>query len=155
MARTIQSPGVETKEIDLSLRPELPIGTMVLVPGFSQNGPTDELIQVTSASDFEQIYGKPTTSVERYFYHTVRSALNSPANVFCSRMPYGAGGGSDRADRYSALVYPVFPRPKASYLQTVGSAHPAYGKLYDWLVDPCCNKFKVVGCVPCNLICAL
>ena len=134
MARTIQSPGVETKEIDLSLRPELPIGTMVLVPGFSQNGPTDELIQVTSASDFEQIYGKPTTSVERYFYHTVRSALNSPANVFCSRMPYGAGGGSDRADRYSALVYPVFPRPKASYLQTVGSAHPAYGKLYDWLV---------------------
>lgn len=131
MARTIQSPGVETKEVDLSLRPELPIGTAVLVPGFSQNGPTDELIQVTSASDFEQIYGKPTTSVERYFYHTVRSALNSPANVYCSRLPYGAGGGSDRADRYSALVYPVFPRPKISSLQSLGTSHT----LYNWLVS--------------------
>lgn len=134
MARTIQSPGVETKEIDLSLRPDLPIGTMVLVPGFSQNGPTDELIQVTSASDFEQIYGKPTTPVERYFYHTTRAALNSPANVFCSRLPYGEGGGSDRADKYSALVYPVFPRPKASVLEGLGSSHPAHGALYDWLV---------------------
>lgn len=133
MARTIQSPGVETKEIDLSLRPELPIGTMVLVPGFSQNGPTDELIQVTSASDFEQVYGKPTTPVERYFYHTTRAALNSPANVFCSRMPYGAGGGSDRADRYSALVYPVFPRPKAVALEALGPHHTAHGSLYSWL----------------------
>ena len=130
MARTIQSPGVETKEVDLSLRPELPIGTAVLVPGFSQNGPTDELIQVTSASDFEQIYGKPTTSVERYFYHTVRAALNSPANVYCSRLPYGAGGGSDRADMYSALVYPVFPRPKVSALEAL----PASDSLKQWLI---------------------
>ena len=111
MARTIQSPGVEIKEVDLSLRPALPVGTTVLIPGFSQNGPTDELIQVTSASEFEQIYGSPTTPVERYFYHTVRSALNSPANVFCTRMSYGPGGGTDEADKYSALVYPVFPKP--------------------------------------------
>ncbi|MDC3298447.1 phage tail sheath subtilisin-like domain-containing protein [bacterium] len=128
MARTIQSPGVEIKEVDLSLRPDIPVGTTVLISGFSQNGPTDELIQVTSASDFEQIYGAPTTPVERYFYHTVRASLNSPANVYVSRMPYGAGAGSDRADKYSALVYPVFPKPKTSEL------HKAHG-LYEQLVQ--------------------
>ena len=60
MARTIQSPGVEINEIDLSLRPNLPVGTSVLVAGFSDKGPSDETIQVTSLSEFEQIYGLPT-----------------------------------------------------------------------------------------------
>jgi hypothetical protein len=133
MARTIQSPGVEIKEVDLSLRPDIPIGTTVLVPGFSQNGPTDELIQVTSVSDFEQVYGKPTTPVERYFYHTVRSSLNSPANVFCSRLAYGAGAGGDLADKYSALVYPVFPRPSTESLEALPIAHPLKQALVNYL----------------------
>ena len=51
MARTIQSPGVEINEIDLSIRPNIPAGTTILVPGFSDKGPTDEVIQVTSASE--------------------------------------------------------------------------------------------------------
>jgi hypothetical protein len=59
MARTIQSPGVEIKEIDLSLRPALATGTTVLATGFTDRGPTDEVIQVTSLSEFEQIYGTP------------------------------------------------------------------------------------------------
>ena len=133
MARTIQSPGVEIKEVDLSLRPDIPIGTTVLVPGFSQNGPTDELIQVTSASDFEQVYGKPTTPVERYFYHTVRASLNSPANVFCSRLAYGPGAGGDLADKYSALVYPVFPRPAYKSLENLPMAHPLKQALVNFL----------------------
>ena len=124
MARTIHSPGVEIKEVDLSLRPELPIGTTVLVPGFSQNGPTEELIQVTSVSDFEQIYGKPTTPVERYFYHTIRSSLNSTANVYACRMSYGGGQGTNVANEYSALVYPVFPRPLVESLEALNSSHP-------------------------------
>lgn len=133
MARTIQSPGVEIKEVDLSLRPDIPIGTTVLVPGFSQNGPTDELIQVTSVSDFEQIYGKPTTPVERYFYHTVRSSLNSSANVYCSRLAYGPGAGGDLADKYSALVYPVFPRPTTKSLEALPMSHPLKQALVSYL----------------------
>ena len=132
MARTIQSPGVEIKEVDLSLRPELPIGTTVLVPGFSQNGPTEELIQVTSVSDFEQIYGKPTTPVERYFYHTIRSSLNSTANVYACRMSYGANQGSTVANEYSALVYPVFPRPTIDSLESLPVGHPLKTKLVNY-----------------------
>ena len=104
--RTIQSPGVEISEIDLSLRPALPTGTNVIIPGFSQKGPTEEVIEITTLSEFEQVYGTPTNAAERYFYHTVKAIKTSPANCFVYRLPYGAGRG-DEADGYSALCYPV------------------------------------------------
>ena len=91
------------------------------------------MIQVTSVSDFEQIYGKPTTPVERYFYHTVRSSLNSPANVYCSRLAYGPGAGGDLADKYSALVYPVFPRPSIESLEALPMAHPLKQSIVNYL----------------------
>jgi hypothetical protein len=109
MARTIQSPGVEIKEVDLSLRPELPAGTTVLIPGFAHQGPTDEIILITSISEFEQLYGAPSNSAERYLYHTARAALNSTANVNIVRLSYGQGSGADVTDQYSALIYPVIP----------------------------------------------
>lgn len=106
--RTIQSPGVELSEIDLSLRPSLPVGTNVLIAGFSQKGPTEEVIEITSTSEFEQVYGTPTNAAERYFYHTLKAVKSSPANTFVYRLPYGGeGDNGDVADMYSALVYPV------------------------------------------------
>ena len=111
MARTIQSPGVEIKEVDLSLRPQLPVGTTVFIPGFANQGPTDELLTVSSLSEFEQIYGLPSNAAERYMYHTVKAVFQSPANILVSRLPYGTGAGSTVADKYSVQVYPVIPRP--------------------------------------------
>jgi len=109
MARTIQSPGVEINEIDLTLRPLTQEGTSVFITGFSNQGPIDEVLQPTSISEFEQIYGAPTNDAERYFYHSVRSVLNtSPAKVLVSRLPYGDGRGEGFDSwKYSALVYPV------------------------------------------------
>jgi len=106
MARTIQSPGVEIKEIDLTLRANLPIGTYVMVPGFADRGPTDEVVQVTSQTEFENIYGLPTTPAERYFYHSVRPLFNSPANVLTYRLPYGADKGAGFGNSYGVLAYP-------------------------------------------------
>ena len=111
MARTIQSPGVEVKEVDLSLRPQLPVGTTVFIPGFANQGPTDELLTISSLSEFEQVYGLPQNSAERYMYHTVKAVFQSPANVLVSRLPYGLGAGTTVADKYSVQVYPVIPRP--------------------------------------------
>ena len=111
MARTIQSPGVEVKEVDLSLRPQLPIGTTVFIPGFANQGPTDELLTLSSLSEFEQIYGLPQNAAERYMYHTVKAVFQSPANVLVSRLPYGQGAGATVADKYSVQVFPVIPRP--------------------------------------------
>ena len=107
MGRTIQSPGVEINEIDLSLRPNIATGTTVLATGFADKGPTDEVIQVTSLSEFEQIYGVPTTPAERYFYHTVKPIFNSQANILTYRLPYGSESGEGFGNSYGALAYPV------------------------------------------------
>ena len=111
MARTIQSPGVEVKEVDLSLRPQLPTGTTVFIPGFANQGPTDELLTLSSLSEFEQVYGLPANAAERYMYHSVKAAFQSPANVLVSRLPYGTGAGATVADKFSVQVFPVIPRP--------------------------------------------
>jgi hypothetical protein len=106
--RTIQSPGVEIREIDLTQRPAEPVGTSVFIPGFSNQGPTDEILNVGTFADFEDIYGKPTNAAERYFYHSVKQVFNSDANVYVSRLPYGTGNGlSDEDNKYTALFYPT------------------------------------------------
>ena len=65
MARTIQSPGVEIREVDLTLRPVVNQGTSVFIAGFANQGPIDEVLQPTSLSEFEQIYGVPTNAAEQ------------------------------------------------------------------------------------------
>ena len=107
MNRTIESPGIETREVDLTLRASLPVGTNVFVQGFADTGPTDELINVTSVSELEQIYGTPTNAAERYFYHTSKQVLESPGNLLTNRLPYGLSGGGGYSSDYSALLFPV------------------------------------------------
>ena len=105
--RTITSPGVEIRESDLSLITPLNIGTNFYVTGFAQRGPLDEVLKITSKQELDNIFGHPTNSPERYFYHTVDQLLNSPGNVYASRLPYGASTGDGFGSVYSALVYPV------------------------------------------------
>lgn len=108
MARTIQSPGVEIREVDLTLRPVVNQGTSIFITGFSNQGPVDEVLEPTSLSDFEQVYGLPTNAAERYFYYTVKAALQAPVQLKLTRLPYGeAKGEGFEAWRYSALAYPV------------------------------------------------
>ena len=105
--RTIQSPGVEIRERDLSQNPVLPAGTNVFLAGFAPKGPSDEIIQLTTVGDLEQIYGAPSTPAERYFHFTARQILqDSPANLFVNRLPYGDDKGKGFGNKYGALVYP-------------------------------------------------
>ena len=108
MARSIQSPGVEIFEKDLTLSPILPVGTNIFMTGFAPKGPCDEIIQITSVEELEQVYGTPTNASERYFYYGARQILNSSTgNLYISRMPYGDGIGEGYGSTYGALVYPV------------------------------------------------
>ena len=109
MARTINSPGVEIHEVDLSNRTNVQVGTNVLVAGFASQGPTDELVNITSVSELEQIYGVPTNAAERYMYYSAIQQLNANANLLVSRVPYGSGSGEGFANTYSALAFPVIP----------------------------------------------
>jgi len=123
MARSIQSPGVEIIEKDLSLSPVLPAGTNIFMAGFAGKGPTDEILQITSLEEFEQVYGVPTNSAERYFYYSARQVLNSSSgNLYVSRMPYGDGSGDGYGSSFGALVYPVVAvkeKLKVTYSTTV------------------------------------
>ena len=106
--RTIQSPGVEIREIDISQVAFQPAGTNVFLAGFAQRGPTDEVLQVTSIQELEQIYGVPATPAERYFYHTAKQIVtDSNASLYVNRLPYGPGAGYGYGSTYGALVYPV------------------------------------------------
>jgi hypothetical protein len=105
--RTITSPGVEIRERDLSLRIPQNIGTNVFLAGFANQGPTDEVIKISTRDELEQIYGTPTNSSERYFYYSARELLNSPASIYTFRLPYGVDSGAGFSNAYSALVYPV------------------------------------------------
>lgn len=105
--RRINSPGVQIDEVDLSQYLNPQPGTTVFVAGYSPQGPTDEVINITSASELEQIYGLPETPAERYFYHSCKEVLNSPGNLLTTRLPYGSGGGEVFGGSYGALFYPV------------------------------------------------
>lgn len=105
--RSINSPGIQITEKDLSVNPNPPVGTQIFATGFASEGPTDVVLNITSTSELENTFGKPTTPAERYFYNTCREILNSPANLIVSRLPYGAGAGEQFATAYSALLYPV------------------------------------------------
>jgi len=118
MALSIQSPGVQIIETDLSQTVTLPVGTSVYVAGFASQGPTDEVIQITSISEFESIFGTPTNAAESYFYYNCQAVLNSSGNLLTTRLPYGSGNGLGFAATYSALVYPVV---SASTGFTIGS----------------------------------
>lgn len=121
--RQIQSPGVQINEIDLSLRPNIPVGVNVFLTGYTSQGPTDEIIQVTSLSEYEEIFGLPYNAAERYAYHSIKPVLDSSANVWFSRLPYGDNSGDIFAnEKYSALIYPVLPEDGATHFETLSTA---------------------------------
>ena len=118
MARAIKSPGVQIIETDLSNYQEVGGGTTVYLAGFAPQGPTEETLLVTTIAEFEQIYGTPETGAERYFYHSAKEILNSPATLLTTRLPYGSGLGEGYAQQYSALLFPVISSGNTFTLDT-------------------------------------
>ena len=111
MIRTIDSAGVELTENDVSLRTKTPVGTNVLVHGFASQGPTNELVTVSTKEELDELFfgnKGPTNPAETYFYSSCKEILNSPSTLMVTRLPYGSGGGYDDGDsEYSALAYPL------------------------------------------------
>ena len=108
MARTINSPGVEIFERDESESTVLQAGTNILVQGFAHQGPTNELVHITSKEELNQVYfggNGPTNDAEQYFYHSCAEILNSPANLYTIRLPYGLDSGVGFSGKFVALAY--------------------------------------------------
>jgi len=105
--RTIASPGVQINELDLSIIARPTGGTNVFMAGFTPQGPTDEIINVGSVIEFEDVFGQPENAAERYLYHSAKQVLNNNGNLLVSRLPYGSEEGTGFSNSYSALVYPI------------------------------------------------
>ena len=89
--RSIQHPGVEVREIDLSEYFSSPAATSInnaYVMGFTQKGPIYDCSWITSQAEFIAVYGEPKTEAERYLYYAVQSILANGGNAIVSRMPY-------------------------------------------------------------------
>lgn len=125
--RTINSPGVEIREIDISTRAITPVGTNVLAVGYAPQGPTYEVVELSSLTEFETVYGTPTNAAERYFYYSVRQLFTNGTNptVKTARLPYGAGSAEGEASGYSALAYPVLAIPASGSYTTPTAAATA------------------------------
>ncbi len=93
MSRTIESAGVEVRERDISLYQQAPAGTNIAIFGFANQGPTDEPIQITTITEYQEVFGLPSSAAERYAYQTVGEVLNTDARVLVTRLPYGSGDG--------------------------------------------------------------
>ena len=140
---SLSAPGVEVREYNNSLRISNNTGTTVFVPGYAAQGPVEEVIQIGSITDFENVYGIPTNDAERYFYYTCLAILNNSGlgtTLLTSRLPYGAGEGDNVANAYTLLAYPVVPFVK----------HSADSKSYDYFKAPenFANHFILNGEVP-------
>ena len=105
--RTIASPGVQINELDLSVIARPTGETNVFMAGFTPQGPTDEIINIGSVTEFEDVFGQPQNAAERYLYHSARQVLNNNGNLLVSRLPYGTEEGTGFSNSYSATVYPI------------------------------------------------
>lgn len=113
--RTINSPGIQITETDLSSYAQTVVGTNVFVAGFAPQGPIDQVNQITTISEFESTYGVPANAAEAYFYENCKQIIQSPGNLYCTRLPYGSGAGEGFAEQYSALLFPTATAVSVTY----------------------------------------
>ncbi len=104
---SLESPGILIREVDRSATVNPAVGTNIYLAGFTPQGPTDEPINLISFTEFEEVFGLPTTPAERYSYNAVKQLFTSNASIIFTRMPYGSGAGYGYSETYNALVFPL------------------------------------------------
>lgn len=88
--RTIQSPGVEIREIDKSQFAPSIVGTYCLVQGFADKGVDLDPLEIASNSDLEANFGLPTNEAERYFYYSCAEVIRQGGNLVAAKLPYNS-----------------------------------------------------------------
>ena len=86
--RTIQHPGIEIRETDLTEYRDTVTTNNAYVIGFADRGPIYDYSWVTTQSEFIKLYGTPQTEAEKYLFYAVQSILNNGGTPLVARMPY-------------------------------------------------------------------
>lgn len=145
MIRTLQHPGVEINEIDLSQYTAREGQTRFLIPGFSSAGEELTPVEITSKGSFIDTFGEPSTDAEKYFYYATANVLDEQGAAICIKLPY-----QDTRDQYnavkigfthhqiSALGYPLYTdEDPASGIcgYAGGDASALYNNICNQLID--------------------
>ena len=112
MSNIIASPGVQFNEIDFTINSRVPNNNTVFMTGFANQGPVYEPVYVTTLAEYEQIFGAPTNSAERYLYHSARQILQkTQSQLLVTRLPYEISNATVNSNNerlnHSVLVYPL------------------------------------------------
>jgi hypothetical protein len=112
MSNIIASPGVQFNEIDFTINSRIPNNNTVFMTGFANQGPVYEPVYITTLAEYEQIYGAPTNSAERYLYHSARQILQkTQSQLLIVRLPYeipnAVTNSNNERLNHSVLVYPL------------------------------------------------
>ena len=101
--RTIQHPGVEVNEIDISQYTPAAAGTTSLIIGFADKGEDYLPLEFTSIKSWLTYFGKPTNEAERYFYAGSVESIGQNGKTIVTKLPYE----NDNKDQYITSVYGV------------------------------------------------
>lgn len=104
MRRTIQAPGIELRETDKSQynKPDYSIvGTTSLVCGFADKGENYVINWINTIQNFEEVFGRPETEEEKYFYNASNEVLKKGGILLASRLPYI----NDSKDHFTYVEY--------------------------------------------------
>ena len=86
--RTINHPGIETQEVDMSGSTEQVGGTTTLVMGFFPQGESNKPVRPTSLTAVKSYFGTPENEAERYAYYAAKTVFDNGGNLIASRIPY-------------------------------------------------------------------
>ena len=86
--RTIQHPGFEFFETDLSIYSDYQQNTDALVVGFFAKGPILEPVALTDLNQYSMYFGTPESEAEVYFYEGIKAVLDAGGSVTAVRLPY-------------------------------------------------------------------
>lgn len=101
--RTINSPGIEITERDISQYTTGPVGTAVLVTGFAAKGRDYEPILITSRSAWLQQFGEPSNEAEKYFFNAGMEVINQGGKLYACKLPYK----NKSLNKFTAKTYTV------------------------------------------------
>lgn len=86
--RTINHPGIQINEYDLSDYASTVGGTTSLVIGFSPQGRSGVPVVPTSTPAVKSYFGIPKTEEERYFFYACKEVFDKGGNLIAARIPY-------------------------------------------------------------------
>lgn len=86
--RTIQHPGFEFFETDMSIYKEYVQNNDALVVGFFSRGPIMTPVSIKNLNDYSVYFGTPESEAEIYFYKGIEAVLDAGGTVTALRLPY-------------------------------------------------------------------